>query len=270
MGALPRRTLLYGLAGTSANYNPSGDYHDITSGNNGYAAGPGYDLVTGIGTPVANLLVPALAHPPGPDLTVTSTHVGNFRPGDVGDTYTITATNSGTAPTSGTVSVADTLPAGLTARRVLAGASWSVNLATLTATRSDPLAAGASYPALTLTVNVAAAPADVTNTATVSGGGETNTSNDTASDPTFIGLPEVTGTSPSLQGGTLPLGTSSLAVNFNVTVLGAGTAADYQLQSVGPDGLLGTADNDSVALSASTAAPPRHSASRRWRKTSIA
>ena len=30
-------------------------------GSNGYAAGPGYDLVTGRVTPVANLLVPALA-----------------------------------------------------------------------------------------------------------------------------------------------------------------------------------------------------------------
>ena len=40
---------------------PSADFHDIVYGNNGYAAGPGYDLVTGLGTPVANLLVPALA-----------------------------------------------------------------------------------------------------------------------------------------------------------------------------------------------------------------
>ena len=40
---------------------PSSDYHDIVSGNNGYQAGPGYDLVTGRGSPVANLLVPALA-----------------------------------------------------------------------------------------------------------------------------------------------------------------------------------------------------------------
>ena len=40
---------------------PSADFNDITSGNNGYAAGPGYDLVTGRGTPIANLLVPALA-----------------------------------------------------------------------------------------------------------------------------------------------------------------------------------------------------------------
>ena len=40
---------------------PSADFHDIVYGSNGYSAGPGYDLVTGLGTPVANLLVPALA-----------------------------------------------------------------------------------------------------------------------------------------------------------------------------------------------------------------
>ena len=40
---------------------PSSDFHDVTTGNNGYAAGSGYDLATGIGTPIANLLVPALA-----------------------------------------------------------------------------------------------------------------------------------------------------------------------------------------------------------------
>ena len=40
---------------------PSTDFHDIIYGSNGYSAGAGYDLVTGRGTPVANLLVPALA-----------------------------------------------------------------------------------------------------------------------------------------------------------------------------------------------------------------
>jgi subtilase family serine protease len=40
---------------------PAADFHDITSGSNGaYAAGPGYDLVTGLGTPLANLIAPAL------------------------------------------------------------------------------------------------------------------------------------------------------------------------------------------------------------------
>jgi subtilase family serine protease len=39
---------------------PYSDFNDITSGNNGYSAGPGYDLVTGLGTPVANQLLPDL------------------------------------------------------------------------------------------------------------------------------------------------------------------------------------------------------------------
>jgi len=41
---------------------PSADFHDITGGNNGgYISRPGYDLTTGRGSPVANLLVPDLA-----------------------------------------------------------------------------------------------------------------------------------------------------------------------------------------------------------------
>ena len=46
---------------------PAADFHDITSGSNGpaprYVAGTGYDLVTGIGSPVGNLLIPQLAGP---------------------------------------------------------------------------------------------------------------------------------------------------------------------------------------------------------------
>ncbi len=41
---------------------PASDFHDVTTGSNGgFSAGPGYDLVTGRGTPVANLVVAALA-----------------------------------------------------------------------------------------------------------------------------------------------------------------------------------------------------------------
>jgi len=40
---------------------PQSDFHDITSGSNGtYSAGPGYDLVTGRGSPIANLVVAGL------------------------------------------------------------------------------------------------------------------------------------------------------------------------------------------------------------------
>ncbi len=41
--------------------NSPGDFHDITTGGNGtFNAGPGYDEVTGLGSPVANLLLPGL------------------------------------------------------------------------------------------------------------------------------------------------------------------------------------------------------------------
>ncbi len=41
---------------------PQSDFHDVTEGNSGlYSAGPGYDLVTGRGSPIANVVVPALA-----------------------------------------------------------------------------------------------------------------------------------------------------------------------------------------------------------------
>ena len=94
-------------------------------------------------------------------------------------------------PTSGTVTVTDTLPAGLTATAI-SGTGWSCTLGTLTCTRTDALAASASYSGVTLTVNVASNAVSVTNTATVSGGGELNTANDTASDPTTITSPVAT------------------------------------------------------------------------------
>src|ERR1700674_2876195 len=60
-------------------------------------------------------------------------------------------------------------------------------LGNLTCARADALAVGASYPTITVTVSVAVnAAASVTNSATVSGGGEVNTTNDTANDTTTI------------------------------------------------------------------------------------
>ena len=121
-----------------------------------------------------------------PDMTITKTHSGDFTQGQTGATYTITASNSGNLPTNGTVTVTDTLPTGLTAT-AMSGSGWTCTLGTLTCTRSDALNGGSSYPAIMVTVNVANnALASVTNTATVAGGGEANTSNDTANNPTTI------------------------------------------------------------------------------------
>ena len=57
----------------------------------------------------------------------------------------------------------------------------------MSCTRSDALAAGASYPPITLTVSVAAtAPDSLTNTATVSGGGDASPGDNTVTDPTSV------------------------------------------------------------------------------------
>ena len=125
---------------------------------------------------------------PQSDLTISKTHPGNFAPGQIGAIYTITVTNSGSAVTAGVVTVVDTLPTGLTATAI-SGSGWTCVAVTLTCTRGDALAAGTSYSSITVTVNVANSLAGpVTNTATVSGGGETNTANDTARDVAAVTL----------------------------------------------------------------------------------
>ena len=53
---------LYALAGGSSYTNTRGDFIDVTSGGNGYPATRGYDYVTGLGSPVANKLVPDLVN----------------------------------------------------------------------------------------------------------------------------------------------------------------------------------------------------------------
>ena len=62
---------------------PSTDFHDVITGYNGYSAGPGYDLVTGIGTPIANLLVPALVITPVGGVTLPTPILQNIATGSV-------------------------------------------------------------------------------------------------------------------------------------------------------------------------------------------
>lgn len=159
-----------------------------------------------------------------PDLTISKSHTGTWTQADLGRTYTLTVTNSGTGPTSGTVTVTDTLPAGLSAWTI-SGTGWTCTLGTLTCTRSDVLAAGSSYPPITLTVDVdIAAPASVTNTAAVSGGGQVNTANDSASDPTSISA-----TSTGLQNCSVLNSANPTSLNFS----GAGALVSGTANTVG-------------------------------------
>jgi len=117
-----------------------------------------------------------------PDMTLTKSHSGNFTRGSTAS-YTIPVSNlSAYGPSSGVVTMNDTLPVGLTPTSA-SGTGWTCSVSGQTAScvRSDTLAAGAAYPSITVNATVSqSAPATVTNVAQVSGGSETNLLNDTA------------------------------------------------------------------------------------------
>jgi len=114
------------------------------------------------------------------DLAIAKQNVGTFTPGQVGAQYVITVTNVGAVPSSGLVTVTDVLPAGLTATAI-SGTGWTCTQTAGPCTRSDPLAPGASYPVITLTVSVDPnPPTTLVNVVTVGGGGDVNGANNAA------------------------------------------------------------------------------------------
>ncbi len=136
----------------------------------------------GAGDPIPELVLQTVT---SPVLSVTKSHTGDFTQGQTNAQYTITVSNSG-APTSGTVTVTDTVPTGLILTS-MSGTGWTCTLSNSSCTRSDPLGNGASYLPLTVIVSVASnAAAQVTNQVTASGGGSAAA---TASDLTHVDPP---------------------------------------------------------------------------------
>ncbi len=164
---------------------PGGTFSSTVSASTSVANTVGFDSWTGAG-----LVADVTQWLSQPSTNFGWIVIGNEA--DASDSYSITVGNAGAAATTGAVTVTDTLPAGLTPTGdsgTSNGWTVSTNGQTVTATRADVLAGGASYPALTLTVAVANnAPAGVTNTASVAGGGEVNTASGSDSDPTTINL----------------------------------------------------------------------------------
>jgi uncharacterized repeat protein (TIGR01451 family) len=177
------------------------------------------------GTDPTTVIAPA-------DLTIAKTHTGNFTVGTPG-TYALTVSNIGSAATTGTITVTDTLPVGLTIPNgtvTLTGtnsANWSCSATgnAIACTSSIAIAASgnSTFNLTGIQVGATAAPS-VTNTATVSGGGETNTANDSASDITTVvtSLASLSGTvfeDPNYGGGAgRPLSTTSTSPRSNATV----------------------------------------------------
>ncbi|HZL42946.1 MAG TPA: DNA/RNA non-specific endonuclease, partial [Verrucomicrobiae bacterium] len=199
------------------------------------------------------------------DLAIALAHTGNFAQGDSSDTYTITIRNVGTSTSSGEITVSEILPAGLTAT-AMNGFGWTADLQTLTCTRSDALAGGASYPAITATVAVSSnAPSTVTNITTVSGGSDANPDNNYADDLTIINAAGDVGQTVTLLGwdvrslsggsgnyGISPLPPAIIAPNIISSGLvrgsGVGTSGTAAARAWGGNAF--TASSSSAAVSA--------------------
>jgi hypothetical protein len=128
---------------------------------------------------------------------------GALSQGQTGASYTTSIANVGTVASSGLVTVNITVGSELTPT-ALSGTGWTCVLATLSCTRSDVLGGGLAYPDITLVFNVAAnAPAFTTLTATVSGGSDANSANNSDSikttvNPVFTAPPTITATPPDV------------------------------------------------------------------------
>ena len=175
-----------------------------------------------------------------PNLAINKSHTGNFTQGQVGASYNIAVSNQGPGSTTGTVTVTDSLPAGLTATAI-GGNGWNCVLGTLTCTRSDTLAANASYPPITLTVNVANnAGSPLVNSATASGGGDPTPVTD--DDPTVIRSVNLA-INKSHNG---DFARGQTGATYNVVVSNQGpdsTAGQVSVTDALPNGLTATAIN---------------------------
>ncbi|MFZ9874501.1 MAG: Ig-like domain-containing protein, partial [Candidatus Methylacidiphilales bacterium] len=116
----------------------------------------------------------------GVDLALNSSVTGSPWIRGAAGQITLTISNVGsTTSTTNLLTVTATLPAGLTSTG-MSGTGWTTNASGLSCTRSNTLAAGASHPIITLNVAVASnAPATLQPTFTISGGGDSNSVNNT-------------------------------------------------------------------------------------------
>lgn len=178
--------------------------------------------------------------PPTPTLSIMKSHTGNFQSMQQGAQYTISVGNTGNGAIAAgsAVKVIDNIPSGMNPVSA-SGTGWScaLNSFTFTCSRSDGLAAGATFPSITVTVNVTVAgPTTITNSATAMGGGASNAPS--SSDTTTISAepPPVWGITKS-HTGNFTQGQQSAAYVITVTNNGTGNAHTATLTENLPAGL---------------------------------
>ncbi len=123
------------------------------------------------------------------DLAITKTHGGGNLTLGTTATYTLGISNvSPLGAISGTTTVTDTIPTGLTPTAA-SGTGWTCSISgqTVTCTTTNGLAANTAFPNITITASVLqTAPATVVNTATVSNAGDLDPLNNTATDTATV------------------------------------------------------------------------------------
>lgn len=166
-----------------------------------------------------------------PDLTVEKAVGGTLQEEHIG-IYTISVTNSGSLATVEALTVVDTLPAGVT-HVATAGVGWAIVVTGQVVTALHPLTLDAGAVAsFSITVKFgAAAVGTVTNRAHVSGGGEINTSNNTATNvATIAGRPNIS-LLKSVNGATAIPGA---LLQYTLTFRNQGTAPAANVMLVDP------------------------------------
>jgi uncharacterized repeat protein (TIGR01451 family) len=139
-----------------------------------------------LGLPFSDTSPQVVSTVTAPDLTIDKSHSGSLV-GGVATTFTLAVSNIGNGATDGSpVTVTDSFPPGAFGAIANAGgAGWACSIAglSLSCSRSDPLAGGASYPPILVDATVAnPTPPTISNTATVAGGGDSDASNNSGSD----------------------------------------------------------------------------------------
>ncbi|MEQ1924074.1 MAG: carboxypeptidase regulatory-like domain-containing protein, partial [Pyrinomonadaceae bacterium] len=147
-----------------------------------------------------------------PDLTITKTSYAPYYLGQSG-LYSLDVKNIGALSTNGTtVTVTEQPPQGVNVTN-MSGTGWTCNVGTYSCTRNTVLAANASYPKIWVTVSFPtyqSSGPNITNTATVSGGGDGTAVNNTATNLSQV----------------LPLGTGNAVTASGVTVSGRVMSGD--------------------------------------------
>jgi uncharacterized repeat protein (TIGR01451 family) len=193
--------------------------------------------VTAESDPVTNVAA-------APDLSMTKAHTPEFVAGGM-SRLRLVVSNVGNLPSDGSqVTVTDPMPAAFASFANPEGDGWNCGVSgrTVTCTRSGALVDGASFPPIFVDVTISdPAPPSIVNTATLSGGGDANPDNNTATD---VGGSAQQADLELTKTATPTTVLSGQTVRFTLTVLNAGPST---AQAVTVNDPLGAGYADVVA-----------------------